>query len=111
MTGEEIAFTVGGGQRYTGKVSRVRIPARAVARPGDAPVLSARLARLREGRFDPETMRALDGDDLRALRPAVIVRTPRAFTPAAAGRERASSSARSCSCTASAAPPARSAIR
>jgi cell division protein FtsW (lipid II flippase)/cell division protein FtsI/penicillin-binding protein 2 len=63
-----------------GELSRVRVPTADLDQRGDAPELRARLATMREGRFNPETMRVLDGDDLRALRPQVVVRSPRAFS-------------------------------
>ena len=61
-------------------------PTRELDRRSDAPELRARLATLREGRFNPETIRVLDVDDLRALRPQVVVRSTARVQPAPAGR-------------------------
>ena len=69
-----------------GDLARVRVATRDLDRRSDAPELRARLATLREGRFNPETIRVLDGDDLRALRPQSSCASTARVQPAPARR-------------------------
>ena len=64
---------------HIGALARIRVDARAIDRRRDLAALAARLDDMRRGRMSPSSIRLLDASDLRALRPAVIVRTARTF--------------------------------
>jgi cell division protein FtsW (lipid II flippase) len=62
-----------------GDLARIRVATRDLDRRRDVPELRARIATLRVGRTNPDSIRLLDAEDLRALRPQVVVRSTRAF--------------------------------
>lgn len=62
-----------------GDLARIRIATRDLDRRTDVPELRARITATREGRSTPESMRLLGAEDLRTLRPQIVVRTTQAF--------------------------------
>ncbi len=64
---------------HVGALARIRVDARVIATRRDLPALAASLDELRLGRMNPVSIRLLEASDLRALRPAVAVRTQSTF--------------------------------
>lgn len=60
---------------HVGGLARIRVDARAFESRRDLPALRARLQEMRLGRMNPPSIRLLDSDAIRALRPVVAVRT------------------------------------